>query len=193
MAPFVTEELWQQLFDRPGGMLIDASWPRLGGELVDAAAEAELGWLVRLIGAIRTARSELNVPPAARLALHQHGAAPATRDWLGRHADAIQRMARIGLIVREDGPIPPQSLVVVIDEATFALPVGEVIDLAAERSRLEREIGKLTAEIERGRQKLDNADFVSRAPAEVIDQQRERLAEAEATRERLAQALQRIG
>jgi valyl-tRNA synthetase len=193
IAPFVTEELWLQLFGRPGGLLIDAPWPRLGGELVDRDAEAELGWLVRLVGSVRAARSELNVPPAARLNLHQHGASPTTQGWLERHAEAIQRLARVGEIVRDDGPVPPQSLVVVVDEATFALPVGAVIDLAAERQRLEREVGKLGSEIEKGRQKLDNADFVARAPAEVIDQQRERLAEAEATRERLAQALARIG
>ncbi len=193
IAPFVTEELWLQLFERPGGLLIDAAWPRLGGELVDAAAEAELGWLVRLVGAIRAARSELNVPPAARLTLHQSGASAATRGWLERHGEALQRLARIGDIVVEERPVPPQSLVVVIDETTFALPVGEVVDLAAERVRLEREIGKLGTEIDRGRQKLANADFVARAPAEVIDQQRERLAEAEATRDRLAQALRRIG
>jgi valyl-tRNA synthetase len=193
IAPFVTEELWLQLFDRPGGLLVDAAWPRLGGELVDASAEAELGWLVRLIGAIRAARSELNIPPGARLTLHQHGASPTTRGWLERHAEAIQRLARIGGIVPDETAVPPQSLVVVVDEATFALPVGEVVDLTTERVRLEREIGKLAAEIDRGRQKLATTDFVARAPAEVIDQQRERLAEAEATRERLAQALRRIG
>ena len=193
IAPFVTEELWLQLFERPDGLLIEAAWPRLGGELVDAAAEAELGWLVRLVGAIRAARSELNVSPAARLTLHQSGASAATRGWLERHGEALQRLARIGDIVVEERPVPPQSLVVVIDETTFALPVGEVVDLAAERVRLEREIGKLGTEIDRGRQKLANADFVARAPAEVIDQQRERLAEAEATRDRLAQAVRRIG
>jgi valyl-tRNA synthetase len=193
IAPFVTEELWLQLFERPGGLLIDAAWPRLGGELVDTAAEAELGWLVQLVGAIRAARSELNVPPAARLTLHQTGASATTCGWLERHGEAIQRLARIGGIVVEERPVPPLSLVVVIDETTFALPVGEVVDLAAERVRLEREIGKLGTEIDRGRQKLANADFVARAPAEVIEQQRERLAEAEATRDRLAQALRRIG
>ncbi len=193
IAPFVTEELWRQLFQRPSGLLIDAAWPELGSELVDPTAEAELGWLVRLIGAIRAARSELNVPPGARLALHQQGASPATRDWLDRHGEAIQRLARIGEIVCDDGQIPPQSLVVVIDEATYALPVGDVVDLKAEGARLEREIAKLTAEVERGRQKLANADFVARAPADVIEQQRERLSEADATRERLLQALRRIG
>jgi valyl-tRNA synthetase len=93
----------------------------------------------------------------------------------------------------DDQPIPPQSVVVVIDEASFALPVGHVIDLAAERARLEKEIGRLTAEIAKLEQKLANPDFVARAPAEVVEQQRERLEEAVATRARLTQALQRIG
>jgi valyl-tRNA synthetase len=192
IAPFVTEELWERLFDRPGGMLIQAPWPSLAGELVDAEAEAELGWLVRLVGAIRTARSELNVPPGARLNLHQNGAAERTRAWLHRHREAIQRLARVDGVAVEEGPIPGQSLVVVVDEATFAVPVGGVVDLDAEAARLERETAKLEQEIARGRQKLASPDFTARAPAEVVEQQRERLADAEATRERLLQALRRI-
>jgi valyl-tRNA synthetase len=193
IAPFVTEELWRALFARPGGMLIDAPWPHLGSELRDTEAEAELGWLVRLIGAVRTARSELNVPAAARLDLHQQGASATTLAWLERHGDALRRLARLGDIVATDAPTPSQSLVVVVAETTFALPVGHVVDLAAERARLDREIGKLTLEIDRARAKLADANFVARAPAEVIDQHRERLAEAEATRERLIEALRRIG
>ena len=194
IAPFVTEELWDKLFGRPEGrLLITAPWPRLGGELIDAEAEAELGWLVRTIGAMRAARTELNVPPGARLTLHQHGASVATLARLERHRDAILRLARLEGMVLEDRPIPAQALVVVVDEASFALPVGEVVDLAAERARLEREIGRLAAEIAKLDQKLANADFVARAPAEVVEQQRERLQEATAARERLVQALQRIG
>ncbi|MFL5332943.1 MAG: valine--tRNA ligase, partial [Geminicoccaceae bacterium] len=174
LAPFVTEELWQELFDRPGGMLIRRAWPRLGQELVDAEAEAELGWLVRLVGAIRAARTELNVPPGARLTLHQQGAPQRTRAWLEHHREAIQRLARLGEIELEDRPAPPKALVVVVDETTFSLPVGEFIDLAAEQARLEREVGKLTTEVDRGRQKLVDAAFVARAPEEVVEQQRER-------------------
>ena len=116
-----------------------------------------------------------------------------TLGWLERHRDAIQRLARIGEIDLAERATPAQSLVVVVDEATFALPVAGVIDLAGERTRLEREIGKLDAEIARGQHKLASADFVARAPAEIVEQQRERLAEAEATRLRLQQALRRIG
>ena len=194
IAPFVTEELWSSLFGRPGGtMLIAADWPRLGGELIDGEAEAELGWLVRTIGAIRAARTELNVPPGARLTLHQHGAGAVTLARLERHREAILRLARLAAIVLADGPVPAQALVVVVDETSFALPVGEVIDLATERQRLVKEIGKLDAEAGKLAQKLDNADFVARAPAEVVEQQRERLEEVRATRARLAQALERIG
>jgi valyl-tRNA synthetase len=193
IAPFVTEELWDKLFDRPGGMLIAAEWPRLGAELVDVGAEAELGWLVRTIGAIRAARTELNVPPSAKLTLYQHGASPETLACLERQREAILRLARLETIVMEDRPAPPQSLVVVVDEASFALPVGEVIDVAAERKRLEKEIGKLRGEHDKGEQKLANPDFVARAPVEVVEQLRERLEELRATLDRLLQALQRIG
>jgi valyl-tRNA synthetase len=112
---------------------------------------------------------------------------------LERHRDAIQRLARLGEIVTDEQPVAAQALNVVIDEATFSLPVGEVLDLAAERLRLEKEAGKLTVEIDRSELKLANADFVARAPVEVVEQQRERLVEAKATRERLLRALQRIG
>ncbi|MFO1047779.1 MAG: valine--tRNA ligase [Geminicoccaceae bacterium] len=193
IAPFVTEELWQHLFGRPGGLLIAAAWPSLDRALLDAGAEEELGWLVRLIGSVRAARTELNVPPGARLTLCQHGASKRTLAWLEHHGDAISRLARIGEIDLAERPIPGQALVVVVDEATFALPVAGVIDLAGERARLEREIGKLEAEIERGRQKLASPDFVARAPAEIVEQQRERLEEAGAARDRLQQALRRIG
>ena len=144
IAPFVTEELWQQLFDRPGGMLIGAAWPRLGGELVDAAGRGR----ARLAGppdrrhphrpqrAERPARRPAHPAPAGRRRprLATGWSATATRSS-GWHASARSSATT--------QPIPPQSLVVVIDEATFALPVGDVIDLAAERARLEREIGKL--------------------------------------------------
>jgi valyl-tRNA synthetase len=132
------------------------------------------------------------VPPGARLALHQQGANATTKGRLERHREAIQRLARLSDIVVEERPTPAQALAVVIDEATFSLPVGGVIDLEAEAARLEREIAKLDAEAAKLEQQLANPDFVARAPAEVVERQRERLEEIRSLRERLLRALKRI-
>jgi valyl-tRNA synthetase len=192
MAPFVTEELWQRLFGAPGGMLIGAPWPELDAALVDPAAEAELAWLTGAISAIRAARSELNVPPAARLELLVQGASATTRGRLQRHAEALCRLARLAKVREVAGEPPRGSLQILLDEATLALPVGEVVDLEQERARLARETSRLDGEIERLGKKLEDAGFVDRAPAEVVEEHRERHAEALASRERLARALARI-
>ncbi|MCS6778846.1 MAG: valine--tRNA ligase [Geminicoccaceae bacterium] len=192
MAPFVSEELWRVLFGAPGGMLIVASWPEEPAPFRDPEAAAELDWLVRVIGGIRAARSELNVPPAAKLRLLQHGASPETLARLERHRDAFARLARVDSIELEDRPVPKQAIVVVVDETTFALPVGEVVDLERERQRLGREIAKTEGEIAKLQGRLEDASFLARAPAEVVEESRERLAELAAARARLATALARI-
>jgi valyl-tRNA synthetase len=192
LAPFITEELWQRRYGAPGGLLIAASWPELDQALVDAEAEAEVDWLIRAIGALRVARSELGVPPAAKLRLQVHDAAPDTALRLQRHRDALLRLARLSDLATADGPPPKGALEVIVDEATLALPLAGVIDLDEERRRLDRELAKATAELERYDQKLANPKFLERAPAEVVDEQRSRRAEAEQTRQKLAAALARI-
>ncbi|GBD40860.1 Valine--tRNA ligase [bacterium HR39] len=192
MAPFVSEELWLRLFDRPGGMLITRPWPEFEGVPEDAAARAEMEWLIRTISAIRSARTELNVPPSAHLVLHQHGASPLTLERLRRWEEAIVRLARLQRIDYEDREPQARSIVAVVDEVTYSLPVGEVVDLARERARLERELGRIEKEIAGLEAKLGNRAFVEKAPAEVVEAQKERHEEALRTRERLARALERI-
>ncbi len=192
MAPYVSEELWDRLFGAPGGLLIGRPWPQLDEQWIDPQAEEELSWLIRTIGGIRAARTELNVPPSAKLVLHQHGASPATRERLQRHAEAIRRLARIERIELEDRPPAPRSIAVVVDETTFSMPVGEVIDLERERARLEKEIQRIETEMRKLDAKLANRNFLERAPAEVVATQRERRQAAEATREKLRAALARI-
>ncbi len=192
LAPFVSEELWQRLFGAPGGMLIARPWPELDEALEDPAARAELEWLIRTVSAIRAARTELNVPPSARLVLHQHGASPATLARLARWEEALVRLARLARIDPEPREPEPRSIVAVVDEVTYSLPVGEVVDLARERARLERELGRVEKEIRGLEAKLANRQFLERAPAEVVESQRQRHAEALRTRERLQQALARI-
>ncbi|HYD05067.1 MAG TPA: valine--tRNA ligase [Reyranella sp.] len=191
VMPFITEELWDKLGHRAEhGMLIGQPWPAQAA--ADPAADAEMGWLVKLISDIRSARSELNVPAGAKLRLLVIGADATTRQRLQTHRAAIERLARIDGIEAADSA-PKAALQIVLGEATYALPVGEVIDLKAEGTRLAKEIKKLADEVAKIDAKLGNANFVSRAPEEVVEEQRERRAQAEQTRARLSTALERLG
>jgi valyl-tRNA synthetase len=192
LTPFVTEELWQRRYGAPGGPLIGARWPELDAGLIDPAAEAELDWLIRAIGAIRAARSELDVPPAAKLSLEVRDAGADTARRLAEHHQALLRLARLGRIETTAAPVSRGALQVVVDEATFVLPLGGVIDLEQERQRLGKALARAEAEIARFEHKLANPKFVDRAPAEVVEEQRQRRAEAEQTRQKLAAALARI-
>jgi valyl-tRNA synthetase len=192
LAPFITEELWQRRYGAPGGMLIAAAWPALDETSADADAETEIDWLIRAISALRVARSELGVPPAIKLRLQVHDAAAATAARLQRHREALLRLARLSGLDTVDGAPPKGALQLIVDEATFALPLAGVIDLDEERRRLDRELAKATAELERYDQKLANPKFLERAPADVVDEQRLRRAEAEQVRQKLAAARARI-
>jgi valyl-tRNA synthetase len=190
VMPFITEELWDKLGHRAGdGMLIGQSWP--AAPAIDPTADAEVNWLIKLISDIRSARAELNVPAGAKLKLLVIGANGETMKRLDIHRAAIERLARTeGIEVA--AAAPKAALQIVVGEATYALPVGDVIDLKAEIARLQKEISKLTDEISKIDAKLGNANFVARAPEEVVEEQRERRRQAEATRERLSAALERL-
>ena len=192
LTPFVTEELWERRYGAPGGLLIGARWPELEGKLIDPEAEAELDWLIRAISALRAARSELGVPPAAKMTLKVRDAGAATRARLARHRDALLHLARLAEIEPSEAPVPRGSLQVVVDGAIFALPLAGVIDLEQERQRLGKELARARAEIDRFDQKLADQGFLERAPADVIETQRARRAEAEQTRQKLEAALARI-
>src|ERR671910_1847674 len=191
VMPFITEELWDKLGHRSlHGMLIGQSWPQPAP--TDTAADAEIGWLVTLISDIRSARSELNVPAGAKLKLLVVGANDTTKQRIETHRAALERLARIEGI-ETAAAAPKAALQIVVGEATYALPVGEVIDLKAESARLQKEIKKLSDEVGKIDAKLGNAAFVSRAPEEVVEEQRERRQQAEQTRARLSTALERLG
>ncbi|MDI1285004.1 MAG: valine--tRNA ligase [Reyranella sp.] len=191
VMPFITEELWDKLGHRAEhGALIGQPWPVPPS--LDAAADAEMGWLVKLISDIRSARAELNVPAGAKLRMLVVGGDGTTAKRLETHRAAIERLARIeGIETAETAP--KGALQIVVGEATYALPVTDVIDLKAESARLQKEIKKLSDEIAKIDAKLGNATFVSRAPEEVVEEQRERRRQAEQTRTRLSTALERLG
>jgi valyl-tRNA synthetase len=186
VMPYVTEELWNQ-FTGGGDMLIKAKWPTLPDSLLQKDAQDEMNWVVRFIASIRSVRAELNVPAAAQVPLQMKDANPASKKRLQTHQPVIMRLARLSDI-KPVAVAPKGSVQSMLDEAVLILPLADVIDLEQERARLTKESEKLVAEIRKLESKLSNKDFVDRAPPEVVEEQRERKTEAEATLAKLQAA-----
>jgi len=190
--PFLTEELWAikgaALPER--GLLALAAWPDLAG-LADAGAEAEVGFVVDLVSQVRSARSETSVPAAAQIPLVMVGASPEVRTRVEDWRDTLLRLARLSEITFSETP-PKNSVQLLVRGSVAALPLEGIVDLAAEVARLKKEQGKAQGEIKKIDAKLGNADFVARAPEEIIEENRERR-EAEAARlVKIEEALARL-
>jgi len=191
IAPFITEELFEHLHgDARENMLIVAAWPSYTDAMIDAAADADINWVIRLIGEVRSARSEMNVPPAAQLDALLIEGGDGVAERAGAYMDLISRLARIKGLTH--GEAPKGALQVVVDDAVIALPVADVIDLAAEKARLEKAIAKAEGEVAKLDKKLSNQGFLAKAPEEVVQENRDRLAEEMAARGKLSDALARL-
>jgi valyl-tRNA synthetase len=198
LMPFITEELWEQV--RPknpeakdsSSALMTAHWPDLAPELIDAKADADLGWVIRLIGEVRALRTEMNVAPGAQVNLVIKDAGAETQDRVAQYGDLIKRLARAEQIDITAGEPPKGAAQIVMDEATVFLPLAGIIDIAKERARLTKELDKAKAEAERIEKKLANPQFVSRADPVVIEEQRTKLAEFEQAKAKFTQALERL-
>jgi valyl-tRNA synthetase len=191
--PFLTEELWSVTAEqgpKRAHMLALAAWPQHDG-LDDETSEAEIGWVIDLVTAIRSVRSEMNVPPATQLPLVLAGASAKTRARAGRWSEFVQRLARVADISFAE-KAPHGAVQLIVRGEVAALPLKGVIDLAAERARLAKEMAKCDADIARVDQKLGNADFLKRAPEEVVEGEREKREEAQARKAKLAEALNRL-
>ena len=192
--PFMTEELWTiKGTEGPArtSVLALAAWSDLSG-LENKAAEDEMGWVVDLVSEVRSVRAETSVPAGAQIPLVLVGADEAIARRAARWSDTIQRLARLSSIVTAS-EAPLNSVQMPVRDSMAALPLHGIIDFDAERARLRKEIAKSLAEEDKIKAKLGNADFISRAKPEVIEEQRERLAEAESRRAKLELALKRLG
>ncbi|TPG43228.1 valine--tRNA ligase [Sphingomonas koreensis] len=187
--PFITEELWHALSDRDHDIIV-AHWPQPDARAIDPNARQEIDWLIRLVSELRTARTELNVPPSARLPLHVRDASPDTHARLARQSAALGRLARVEVA---SGEASGGAAQVVVDEATFVLPLEGVIDLDAERARLAKGIAGAEKERDSLSGRLGNASFVERAKPEAVEKARADYADKAAEVERLQAALARLG
>jgi len=189
--PFMTEELWATTAGPERDTLLAvAPWPVLEG-LNDADADAELGWVIRLISEIRSVRAEMNVPAGAKIPMMLKGASAENLARLDCHKDLILRLARLSSAETSD-TVPSGALQIVHDEATILLPVADVVDLKAETARLKKELGKLEGEIKKIDAKLGNEKFLSSAPEQVVEEQRERKADSEAAMAKLIAAVKML-
>ena len=195
VAPFITEALWEKTAEfgpKRADLLMTTPWPRFGAEFADPDAVDEINWLIGLVTEIRSIRSEMNVPASARAPLVLIGADATTQARVARQRDRIATLARLETIRFAD-EAPTGAVQFVAGEATGALFVADFIDLAAEKARLVKAIDGLEAERTKILKKLDNAEFLKKAPAAVVAENQDKLAEATEARDKMAAALTRLG
>ncbi|MBV8850769.1 MAG: valine--tRNA ligase [Methylobacteriaceae bacterium] len=190
--PFLTEELWRQTRAVPASedVLALARWPDLTG-YESSEDEAQIGWMIDLISEIRSIRAELNVPAAAQILLVFVDAAPEIAARALKWNDTIRRLARLSEIVSAPAA-PPGAVQAIVRQTVIALPLGDFIDVAAERRRLQKEIAREEKDGAKLDAKLANPDFLERAPEEVVEENRERRAEARARVAKMQAALERL-
>jgi len=188
IMPFLTEKVWLAFGFSEEVLALD-SWPESGFE--DAASAADINWLVDLVTAIRSVRSEMNIPGGSKTDLVLVGGTPETDERLERHGAAIRQLARVDGISTAD-KAPASSAQVLVGEATAALPLVGVIDFDAEQKRLEKEIAKICDEIGRLDKKLANQGFIAKAPDEVVAAEREKREGYVASQVKLKAALDRF-
>jgi valyl-tRNA synthetase len=186
--PFVTEELWRVTNAQRWQILALTDWPSLEG-LTDDKAEAEIGWVIDLVTAIRSVRAEMNIMEAIPLVLAN--ASPETAARAERWSHFIKRSARVSDISTAL-TIPQGSVQLLVRGEVAALPLKGVIDLVAEGARLDKELAKADADIKRVDAKLSNEKFVANAPEEIVEEEKEKRQEAEDRRAKILEALERL-
>ncbi|MEM9724215.1 MAG: valine--tRNA ligase [Pseudomonadota bacterium] len=194
VSPFITEELWRVTggLEQRGTPLVHADWPTLdAAAIADPVADAEMAWVVEMIEAIRSVRAEMNAPPGAKVPLALVGATEEAAARMERNAALVERLARLS-DWRLAEAAPSGAITVTMDGADLCLTLADVIDVAAETTRLEKAQAKLAKEIVGLEGKLRNEGFLAKAPEHVVAEQRERLATAQDEARRLEAALERL-
>jgi valyl-tRNA synthetase len=187
--PFVTEELWAVTsLSKRDSLLALSRWPSLE-DIGDPTAEAEIGWVIDLITSIRSVRAEMNVNVALPLVMIRVG--DHVWERAQRWSEFIKRMAKISSVSRVL-TAKPGTLQLIVRGEIAGLELAGLVDLAAERARLAKEMAKCDADIARVDAKLGNPNFVARAPEEVVEEEKEKREEAQLRKIKLAEALQRL-
>jgi len=195
-APFVTEEIWQKLpklQELPNSLMVTV-FPKLEHELVDAGAEAEMAVVQQLAVACRMLRQTYNVPLTQTIGVELRIGNAERRELVTRYLSLIQKSARVtGTITESGGVVPGSAKALVGSDIEVIVPLGGLIDFAAEKGRIAKDIDKTKKEIATLEKKLGNADFLARAAEEVVAENRARLVDEQARHQRLVDALATLG
>lgn len=188
--PFITEELWHNLGDRPYELII-AKWPEPRAS-ADAEASADIDWLIALVQGLRGAKAELGLAPGARLPLYAEDADAATQARIDRMTNALDRVGRVEAMHFAPAPAGA-AMQLVVEGATYVVPLDGLIDVDAERARLTKALAAAQKEAASLSARLSNPAFTEKAKAEAVDKAREDHAARAAEAERLEAALKRLG
>ena len=196
LMPFITEEIWQQVAPRAG---IDAPtimrqpFPETSSEADDPAAVADIDWVREFILGIRQIRGEMDISPGKQLPVILQHASTEDLRRADAHAALLKRVGRVASIgILDEAEEPPASAMALLGDMQMLVPMKGLIDVDAERARLEKQRVKIDADLARTRGKLGNDKFVSNAPAEVVSQERERAAEFEKQLGQLAEQTKKL-
>jgi len=174
-VPFITEEVWQKLPGVTGSIMV-APYPQPDPALINSRAEAEMRLVMDTITAIRNLRGEMNVPPASQVEVHLYSSAAQPLEILGRHRQAVSLLARVQeLHCNSAGGPPAAAAKAVVDGVEIFMPLTGIIDFKEEERRLARELEKIGKELAQAQRKLSNEDFLNKAPAEVVQKEKERV------------------
>ncbi len=196
IMPFITEEIWQRIAPLAGihaKTIMQQPYPIYATALKNDVAEADLEWLKNVIIAIRTVRSEMNISPAKSLSVLLNKGTDFDKKRFEQNQHLIMTLAKLASVTwltQED--LPPESATALVGELEILIPMAGLIDKTEESSRLNREIAKLVKEVERAEAKLQNPNFVDRAPNDVVEKERARLAEIQSLMMKLTQQLEKI-
>ncbi|WP_160154221.1 valine--tRNA ligase [Microbulbifer sp. ALW1] len=196
LMPYITEEIWQRvkgLAGASGDTIMLQPYPEANQHRIDDNAEAAIAWLKGVIEGVRNIRGEMNISPAKKIPLILRNGSEQDQDLLNQTRSLLTKLASLESIDwLEKGTDAPASSTSLVGELELLVPMAGLIDVEAESARLQKEIDKLGKELGRVSGKLNNPKFVDKAPQEVVDKEKAKLAEMESARARFEQQLESL-
>jgi valyl-tRNA synthetase len=197
LIPFITEEIWLNVAPKAGvagASVSTAAWPLAGEVAIDEAAAADTEWLKQVVSAIRRVRGENNISPASSIRVLLDAGSAQDDARLRKFRSALAFLAKASEVRGlGEGESPAFSAPVAIGSMAISIPLEGLVDLSQETARLDKEIKRLAAEVDKANAKLGNANFVANAPADVVAQEKERIARFGTEREQLLARRAKLG